>query len=47
MAKYKVTLEISTKWNPNKWNWAEMLDFSDEGDSLDWVHVETVKEKRV
>jgi hypothetical protein len=26
MTKYKITLELTTEYNPNKWNWHEVLD---------------------
>ena len=47
MAKYRVTLEIETNWNPNKWNWHELLDLpSEEGEDLLSVDVEQLKEEK-
>jgi hypothetical protein len=47
MAKYFVTLEIETNYNPNKWNWHEILDFYEEGEELLSVDIEQVKEIRI
>ena len=43
MAKYFVTLELDTDYNPNKWNWHELLDLSEELVSVDVERVEEAK----
>ena len=47
MRKWKVELEITTDLNPNKWNWSELLDLQYEGEELNWVDVEEIKEVRI
>lgn len=47
MPKYKVTLEITTELNPNKWNWSELLELSYQGEELNWVEIEKMEEANV
>ena len=44
MTKYRITLEITTELNPNKWNWSELLDLSYEGEELNWIDIEKAEE---
>lgn len=39
MARYRVTLEVETPWNPRKWDWSELVA-SEEDEQVLGVTVE-------